>query len=154
LLAFQRQTARLQRAVLGAVRAADEAQSRIDHLKKALEDTPGADPGMLDQVRSLDTRLKDLRIELEGDRTVARRNEPTPPSLTGRISRIIGGQWRSTSAPTQTQRDSYRATGTRFAPLLDKLRTLIEVDLSQLEEAAEAAGAPWTPGRVPRWKME
>jgi len=32
------------------------------------------------------------------------------------------------------------------------LRALITVDLVSLENAAEAAGAPWTPGRVPTWK--
>ena len=26
--------------------------------------------------------------------------------------------------------------------------------LEEIEAALEAAGAPWTPGRVPRWEME
>jgi hypothetical protein len=34
---------------------------------------------------------------------------------------------------------------------LAKLRTLAEVDLVKLEKDMEAAGAPWTPGRVPVW---
>jgi hypothetical protein len=34
---------------------------------------------------------------------------------------------------------------------LAKLRTLVEGDLVKLEKALEAAGAPWTPGRVPEW---
>ena len=41
LLDFQRQTARLQRAVLGSDRAAAEAEERIAHLQVALRDTPG-----------------------------------------------------------------------------------------------------------------
>jgi hypothetical protein len=28
---------------------------------------------------------------------------------------------------------------------------LVEVDLATLEKDMEAAGAPWTPGRVPLW---
>jgi photosystem II stability/assembly factor-like uncharacterized protein len=44
LLAFEEKTGRLQRAVLGATRAVGEAQTRIDHLKKALADAPAADP--------------------------------------------------------------------------------------------------------------
>jgi len=35
---------------------------------------------------------------------------------------------------------------------LEKLRTLAEQDIIQLENELEEAGAPWTPGRVPTWK--
>jgi hypothetical protein len=31
----------------------------------------------------------------------------------------------------------------------EKLRALVEVDLKAVEQALDAAGAPWTPGRVP-----
>jgi hypothetical protein len=41
--------------------------------------------------------------------------------------------------------------GTLFESTLKKLQKLAEVDLPALERAADAAGAPWTPGRVPRW---
>jgi hypothetical protein len=41
-----------------------------------------------------------------------------------------------------------------FAPVLEKLRVLVETDLKALESKAEAAGAPWTQGRVPAWKAE
>ena len=36
--------------------------------------------------------------------------------------------------------------------MLGRLRPLIEGDLARLEKAMEAAGAPWTPGRIPEWK--
>ena len=39
-----------------------------------------------------------------------------------------------------------------FETVLTQLRQLIDVDLSRLEKQLEAAGAPWTPGRVPEWK--
>jgi hypothetical protein len=35
--------------------------------------------------------------------------------------------------------------------VLGKLRTLVDTDLAKLEKDMEAAGAPWTPGRVPEW---
>jgi hypothetical protein len=34
---------------------------------------------------------------------------------------------------------------------LTRLRTLVETDVARLEKAMEAAGAPWTPGRIPVW---
>ena len=35
---------------------------------------------------------------------------------------------------------------------LGQLRALIEGDLTRLEKAMEAAGAPHTPGRIPEWR--
>ena len=154
LLEFQRRTGRLQGAVLGAVESADEAQKRIDHLKKAFVDTPGADPALGDEARSLEARLKDLRLALDGDPTVQKRNEPVPPSVVDRVQSVVNGHWNATSAPTATHRTSYAAAAGAFGPVLEKLKALVETDLRLLEDKAEKAGAPWTPGRVPRWSAE
>jgi photosystem II stability/assembly factor-like uncharacterized protein len=154
LTEFQRKVTRLQRAVLGAERAARETRTRIDHIKQALDDTPDAGVELMDRARELEARLKDLQIALSGDRTIGRRHEPTPPSITDRVERIVWGQWTSSSAPTNTNRDAYRFAAEEFEPVLDELRVLIETDLRELEQSMESAGAPWTPGRVPRWSPE
>jgi len=153
-LAFQRKVARLQRAVLGAVRSAEEAQTRIEHLEKALMDTPGADPALQDQARALGSRLKDLQVVLNGDEVLGAKNEPPPPALQDRVSQVVGGAWYSTSAPTRTHQQNYDIAAAQFAPVLEKLRALVDVDLKGLEQKAETAGAPWTPGRVPVWQPE
>jgi photosystem II stability/assembly factor-like uncharacterized protein len=152
LLAFQKKTAALQRAVLGAIRTADDAQSRIDHIQAALRDTPGADPSWLDEARALELRLADLRIPLQGDRTISSRDEPTPPSIRGRVMGIIEGSWESTSSPTKTNMDSYEVAKESFEPVLESLTKLVEVDLKALETKLESAGAPYTPGRIPEMK--
>jgi len=154
VMAFARKTARLQRAVFGAVDAATEAQTRIDHLKKALIDTPAADPRLLDDLLAVETGLKDLRVPLEGDTVRSRRNEPTPPSVVDRVQQVVGGHWFSTSAPTSTHQRNYDIAAAEFSPVLTALRTLIDADLKAIENAAESAGAPYTPGRVPRWSPE
>ena len=100
-------------------------------------------------------RLNDIMLELRGDRTRARREEPTPPSINQRVRHAMSGQWGVTSAPTRTQRDAYRYAGEAFTVLLVDLRRLVEVDLVALEEKLEAIGAPWTPGRrIPDWQIE
>jgi hypothetical protein len=154
LLAFEAKTGRLQRAVLGAVRSAEEAHTRIDHLKKALSDAPAADPKLAVTLRAIEARLKDLEVELNGDATISSRSEPTPPSIVDRVQTIVAGHWDATSAPTATHRRNYDIAAGQFAPVLAKLRTLSLTDLKRLEDEAEAAGAPWTPGRVPDWKPE
>jgi len=154
LLEFQQKVARLQRAVLGAVRAAGEVQVRINHIKQALLETPGAPAKLNDDVRAIEVRLKDLQVQLSGDGTLTSRAEPAPKSIRQRVGRIVSGQWASTSAPTQTNRDAYRYAGEAFTTVLGDLRNLVERDLTQLEQEMEAVLAPWTPGRLPRWRME
>jgi hypothetical protein len=154
LLEFQRKTAKLQRAVLGAVKVVGETQKRIDHLERALIDTPDADSGFADEILVLENRLKDLRDMLSGDDVLRKRSEPRPRSIVERVERIVSSQWVSSSAPTQTNRDAYAIAGKAFTAVLADLRALVERDLEGFEERLERAGAPWTPGRVPRWTME
>ena len=152
-LAFEQKVARLQRAALGAIASARETQRRLDHLKKALEDTPAADRTFADQARALEQRLKDLQVALTGDQVKAEKNEPVPPAIQDRVQQVVGGTWFMTAAPTQTHREAYDIAAAQFGPVLEKLRALVE-DLKQLEGQAESAGAPWTPGRVPDWRPE
>jgi hypothetical protein len=76
----------------------------------------------------------------------------TAPSINDRVGYVVGAQRMSTAKPTQTQLAQYNAAAQDFEGVLSQLRTLIEVDLSRLEKQLEAAGAPWTPGRIPEWK--
>ena len=154
ILAFQKKTGKLQRAVLGAVETANEAQKRLDHIKKAIDDTPSPDPRWADEARSIESRLKDVREALTGDSARAKRNEPTPPSIVDRVQSIVYGHWSSTSGPTATHRRAYEIAAGAFAEALTRLRTLVDADLKSIEERMEVGGAPWTPGRVPRWSEE
>ncbi len=154
LQAFHQKTARLQRAVLGAGAVLGEAQGRIALLKVALRDTAGADPSLRDRTRALELTLQDLSEALWGDRVVARRAEPTSPGIVSRVQTIVGGQWSTTSAPTGTNQRNYTIAVEAFEPWLAKLRTAIDNDLAAIEREAEAAGAPWTPGRVPTFEAE
>ncbi len=154
VLAFRQKVSRLQRAVRGAIKAAEEARTRLSYLRKAFVDTPAADPGLLGEIHRLDQRLDQLLVKLRGDPMLRKREEPLPPSINGRVQQVAGNQWHTTSPPTQTQRDAYRHAGTEFEPVLADLRALLSDDLERLEAQLEAAGAPWTPGRIPVWEME
>ncbi|RMG48527.1 MAG: glycosyl hydrolase [Acidobacteria bacterium] len=151
LAEFQKRAAALQRAVLGAERAIGEAETRLAHLMRALDDTPAAPDELARRARELRDRLADLKVELLGDEVVAEHAEPTPPGIRDRVRQVVSGAWSSTSAPTRTHEQNLELAREAFQRWLPRLRSLIETDLRRLEEDAEAAGAPWTPGRVPRW---
>jgi hypothetical protein len=61
------------------------------------------------------------------------------------------GERFSLAKPTQTHIDDYNTAAAEFGDQLSRLRPLVEVDMNRLEKDMEAAGAPWTPGRVPEW---
>lgn len=151
-LAFQQEAAELDRALSGARRTLDDANDRLDHIKQAINDTPALDRDLLGQVEALQNKLADMRIVMDGDDTVSRRNEPTTPGLRGRVSRVLWGTRKITTAPTETQRQALALAGRQFGPLLSELRALMEGDLAKLESTLEKAGAPYTPGRIPIWK--
>ncbi|MFQ5641040.1 MAG: glycosyl hydrolase, partial [bacterium] len=153
VLAFQKLTGELQRAVMGASAAAGEAANRIKYIKNTIEKTPGLAPALREEARGLELRLLDLRERISGDPTKRRRSEPAMRGIRSRINQIVRGHWSSTSAPTQTHRKNYDIAAAEFSEILEELRTLVEVDLVALEQKLEDAGAPWTPGRgVPKWK--
>ncbi len=145
---FALQVADLQRAVRGASAAAGEIEERLKHVSKAIAQTPGADAAMLGAAESLRLRLADARMVLNGDPTLAGRDEPTPPSVVDRVEAIAGSYWHVTSGPTGTEREGYRIASAAFEGVLNDLRA-IDRDLTALEESLDRAGAPWTPGRLP-----
>ncbi len=149
VLAFSKNTARVQRAALGAVEAAKEAKGRVDHLEKALLDTPAAPAELFGEVRRLKLALADLDVVLNGDSTLGKRNEPALPGLVDRVQTVVYGHWSTTAAPTATQEKEVETAAAGIGTALETLRS-IDRDLDALEAKAEALGAPWTPGRIPK----
>jgi hypothetical protein len=153
VVAFQQKTAALQRALLGANAVATETMSRIQLLKRAIQETPTADDKLGTEVRRIEARLREVQASLAGDPTIARRQEPTPPSLLNRVNGIANSLWSNTMEDaTATQKRQYDIAAGELGGLLDRLRTLVEQDLKKVEDQAETAGVPWTSGRVPVWK--
>jgi hypothetical protein len=154
LVEFQQKVARLQRAVNGALEAANALKPRLAAIRRALLETPAAGETLLADATTLDRRTNDILRALRGDNALRSRNMNLPPSIAERVGDIVGGQRMSTSRPTQTQMNQYAAAAQDFETTLAQLRQLIEGDLLRLEKQMEAAGAPWTPGRIPEWKPE
>ena len=152
LVEFQEKAARLQRAVSGANQAANALTPRLGAIKRAITETPSLPPSLYDDAIALERRKNDILRALNGDAAARARNMNTPPSINDRVGYVVGAQRMSTSRPTQTQQNQYTAAAQDFEAVLAQLHQLIDVDLLRLEKQLEAAGAPWTPGRIPEWK--
>ena len=148
---FLRKTARLYRAVSGALHTSEDVQSRLKKIREALHEAPAAEKQLGSVADSLEQRDREILRALRGDVELAKRNEPVSSSINDRVNSVMEGERFSLAKPTQSHIESYNIAASEFAEQLAKLRTLVEVDLNKLEKDMEAAGAPWTPGRVPEW---
>ena len=148
---FQRKAARLYRAVAGALHTADEVEERLKAIRGAVRETPAVEKQLGAAAASIEQRNREILRALRGDTEMQKRNEPIPTSINDRVNAILEGERFALTKPTQTHLDDYSIAAAEFAGQLDRLHALVEVDLAKLEKDMEAAGAPWTPGRVPEW---
>ncbi|HEV7767750.1 MAG TPA: glycosyl hydrolase [Thermoanaerobaculia bacterium] len=151
VLEIQRRASRLQKAIMGTMRANDDALVRVQHIRKALDQIDGPDPKLVARINAVDKILRDIDESLNGDPTLRAANEPAPPALIDRITVAVNG-FTTTSPPTNTHREALAIAEQQFVPLLAKLKQAVEVDLAAIEKELNAMGAPWTPGRIPEWK--
>jgi hypothetical protein len=152
VLDYQRKASRLQKAVMGAARANEEALQRVAHIRQAIPLTETADAQQLSaRLTAVERKLQDIDVELNGDTVIAGSNEPTLPAIVDRMTTAVNGL-TTTAAPTQTHREALARAEADFVPLLARLKQAVEVDLRAIEQQLNAAGAPWTPGRIPEWK--
>jgi photosystem II stability/assembly factor-like uncharacterized protein len=148
---FLRKTAKLYRAVNGTLQTAQELQSRLKTIREALRQTPVAEKDLGAVADGIEQRDREILRVLRGDLEMAKQNEPVASSIDQRVNSIMEGERFSLAKPTASHIDSYNIAAAEFGEQLTKLRTLVEVDLMKLEKGMEAAGAPWTPGRLPSW---
>lgn len=144
---FQRKVSSLQRLVTAANDAASGAKTRIGLLKRSANEAPVENTKKLvDQAEAFDNEIDALINELRGGRE---NTEIPPPSIAQRIGNVAGTIRLSTVKPTASQLSNYELASSEFAPVLSRLRALIEVELPKFEKELEAAGAPLIPGRLP-----
>ncbi|MDZ4683189.1 MAG: glycosyl hydrolase [Saprospiraceae bacterium] len=147
---FCRKVADLRRAVSGANDIRNNMNSRIGHIKTAIQDMPAPAAEFTKRAYDLERQLNTVGIKLNGDATLSRREFETPPSINGRVGQVEGAIFGGTAAPTETHRESYRIASKEFGPVLNDLKTIF-ADLQKLEEDLEMKDAPYTPGRWPKW---
>jgi photosystem II stability/assembly factor-like uncharacterized protein len=151
LAEFQRQAARLQRGLNAALGSANELAGRLEQAKQALDRTPAADEKTRTTARSLIRADQSVLRALVGDSALRARNENTPTSIAERVTAVVEATRFAIAKPTGTQREAYRVASADLAREVERLRKLIETDFKELEKAMDAAGVPWTTGRLPAW---
>jgi photosystem II stability/assembly factor-like uncharacterized protein len=147
---FQQKLQALRRDIAGSLELATSMNTRLDSIRKALDQTPAAPRALHDQARALQRRLGEIRVQLEGDRRLGSRAGPQPVAISERANTISGELNRTLARQTTTHEQQLQIASELFTAEREKLRTLVETDVPAIEKELERLGAPYTPGRVPR----
>ena len=147
---FQQKLQALRRDIAGSLELSTSMNTRLDAIRKALDQTPAAPRALHEQARALQRRLGEVRVQLEGDRRLGSRGGPEPVAITERANTISGELNRTLARQTTTHEQQLQIASELFTTERGKLKTLVETDLPALEKELERLGAPYTPGRIPR----
>ncbi len=152
LVEWQRKAAELQREITSAGRVISDANNRIRHLKDAIMSVAKPNQDFVGDVRSLEGKMRAIQLKMNGDRVAGQLDIDTPPSIQNRLFGAIYSGYGSTGDPTTTMKDQLQIAADEFEGVLNELKTVVNTDLKALEAKMEAAGAPYTPGRIPEIK--
>jgi photosystem II stability/assembly factor-like uncharacterized protein len=147
VVAFLKELSELQREVQGANSAVGGALERVGAIRETLMRSTASDPSLGEEARSLEQRLNDFSLKLNGESSRRMMGDPGPVSIDARINVASMGSRFSTYGPTPTHRRSVEIAEREFDALRPEIDHLIDVDLPALERKLDEAGVPWTPGR-------
>jgi len=154
LVAFQKKVRELNRAANASASIVRELAEKIRHYKAALKSITVSHIELEADIKNMEKKVNELQRKLSGDRTFRQIDKDAEPGLTSRINGIIRDQRRSTSAPTQSQKQNYEIVADELPPILEALKKLVKEDAVKIEKKLEELGAPYTPGRLPEWKKK
>ena len=139
----------MQRSFRSIASLGGEMRNQVRHIKEAIRssDLPVS---LLSDVRQLEDGMRSLQTKLYGDRTKSRRQFETLPGLVSRIQGVVYGLWYARSAPTSTQMEQFEIVSEAYPGILKEVKALVD-QLEGIQNKLEDNGAPYTPGRLPKW---
>lgn len=153
LYSFGRKIMELYRAADGANVYRAEMETKLSYIKEAILKTPSIEQSVMNQLSGLQQRLTDVSKSLNGDATLTKREFDAPSSIMSRVSGIMDGLVGTTSGATNTFVNSFNEAAVEFAPVLQEIKS-VDAEIKKLETLLEKNNAPYTPGRLPDWKIK
>jgi hypothetical protein len=149
---FQDKLSRLQKALTATTATATDAGTRLNAMRRAIDATPTLSAKLREDCLKMEKQLADISLALNGDRVWRSHNEGVPASISDHVQAAQSPTRGTTGRPTKTAMEQYQIASDELAVEIPKLRKLVETDMKALEKQLDAAGAPYTPGRLPDWK--
>jgi hypothetical protein len=142
--------------VKGSESLLKEMIKRVENIKYAINVTPDIPVGLINNAESLSRELQriDLKFNRDSNSPSPEENPPSPLTFNERLNILAYTHSRSTSNITKNERNAYSALVSEFPPVLERIKSIYNVDLKNLESELEKYNAPWTPGRIPDVKLK
>lgn len=147
LESFQKNVNNLRKAIFSANEIIDETVDEMKTIKQAVTNNHQDGKSLYEQASTIQNKLQDLGISLNGNRLMVRKMELIPPSPNSRASRIARNFYSSTSSPTNTQVKSYKIAVSEFKKLVAEINGIIDKEVKPLENLLDQAEIPYTPNR-------
>ncbi len=156
LVAFQKQAFEMFREVSGAEGFLKVMKKKIVDIKYAINVTPEIPVELMNRADNISRELETISLKFtrSSDRPSAEENPPSLVTFNERLGVLAYTHNRSTSNITQNERNAYSALVSEFPSVLDRIKSINNIDLKNLESELEKYNAPWTPGRLPDVKLK
>jgi photosystem II stability/assembly factor-like uncharacterized protein len=148
--AFNTEVAALGRAISAADAHRNALEKNVPYLERAALSVGAPQEDWLAELSAITVELREIDEKLNGDRLLLMDEGQPRMSLKGRTDMIVASLWTTTSAPTGTFERAYEEAHDAFDDVLAELGR-VDARIERLEDELEAAGAPYTPGRIPVW---
>ncbi len=147
---FKKEAAGVYAAAEGLTHYVDDMLNNVKALKTALINGGGSTQEDLMRADEYIAELREMKRILSGDEIIEGLNENESPNLNWRISAVTYGAYHGSDA-TQTLKDNLQIVKNGVKEMIRDVKVL-DQKLQILESRANAAGSPWSPGRIPDFK--
>ena len=145
---FQRAVSMLEGKMLESANILSEAKSKIKYFKEAIKivEAPLGELSVL--IKSVENKIKDISIRFYGNTIKSKLDIEQIPTAYSRLTSILYEQKYSTSAPTNTHIESFEIANEEFTTIYIEVKSLVKIDIKEIENKLKVIEAPHTPGRL------
>jgi len=145
---FQRAVSMLEGKMLESANILSEAKNKIKYFKEAIKivEAPLGELSVL--IKSVENKIKDISIRFYGNTIKSKLDIEQIPTAYSRLTSILYEQKYSTSAPTNTHIESFEIANEEFTTIYIEVKSLVKIDIKEIENKLKIIEAPHTPGRL------
>ncbi len=145
---FQRTVSMLEGKMLESANILSEAKSKIKYFKEAIKivEAPLGELSVL--IKSVENKIKDISTRFYGNTIKSKLDIEQIPTAYSRLTSILYEQKYSTSAPTNTHIESFEIANEEFTTIYIEVKSLVKIDIKEIENKLKVIEAPHTPGRL------
>ena len=146
-VAFQKSVAQLEANYSATQTIIDETNNKLRYIKSAIKRSEQPYENLMASVIAIEDKLQAINVELYGDPVKRSLDVSQPQTPANRIGTISYEQKYSTSAPTETHKNSFAIAKRQIGAIKTSVENVYNVDIKQLEQKLISSGAAYTPGR-------